>query len=132
MLRAAWTEIADENFASLVAAGFDDLRRVHLPLIREILVDNLRPSELAARHGLSKQAANDIVREFEANGYIRLEPDPGDGRAKRMVATQRGRHALETALESSRAVGRRWAAHVGEEQYAVFEEALRAIVTARG
>jgi DNA-binding MarR family transcriptional regulator len=132
MLRAAWTELADENFASLVAAGFDDLRRVHQPLMREILADNLRPSELAARHGLSKQAANDIVREFEANGYIRLEPDPDDGRAKRIVATQRGRQALETALNSSRAVGRRWAEHVGKERYAIFEEILSEIADASG
>lgn len=82
------------------------------------------PSELAARHGLSKQAANDIVREFEANSYIRLEPDPDDGRAKRIVATERGRQAAETAMKSSRAVGSRWAEHVGEERYAIFEEIL--------
>ena len=132
MLRAAWTELADENFASLVAAGFDDLRRVHQPLMREILADNLRPSELAARHGLSKQAANDIVREFEANGYIRLEPDPDDGRAKRIVATERGLQALETAMESSRAVGRRWAEHVGDERYAIFEEILGEIAAPSG
>lgn len=132
MLRAAWTELADENFTSLVAAGFDDLRRVHQPLLREILADNLRPSELAARHGLSKQAANDIVREFEANGYIRLEPDPDDGRAKRIVATERGRQAFQTALASSRAVGRRWAKHVGAERYGVFEEVLGEIAGAGG
>ncbi len=127
MLRAAWTEVVDENFANLVAAGFDDLRRVHQPFMREILADNLRPSELAARHGLSKQAINDIVREFEANGYITLEPDPDDGRARRIVPTQRGLEALETAMNSSQAVGRRWAEHVGEERYAIFEEILSEI-----
>jgi DNA-binding MarR family transcriptional regulator len=128
MLRSAWTELIDEVLETLVAAGFDDLRPVHRSILRDMLVSNLRPSELAARLGLSKQAANDLVREFEAKGYIKLEPDPDDGRAKRIVATERGRQASETAQASSDAVGRRWAERVGMERYAVFEEVLRDIV----
>jgi DNA-binding MarR family transcriptional regulator len=130
MLRSAWTELIDEVFEELVAAGFDDLRPVHRSILRDLLTSNLRPSELGARLGLSKQAANDLVREFEVKGYITLEPDPDDGRAKRIVATQRGWQASETAQASSNAVGHRWAELVGEERYAVFEEVLRAIVGA--
>lgn len=130
MLRSAWTELIDQVLEKLVAAGFEDLRPVHRPILRDLLVSNQRPSELAARLGLSKQAANDLVREFEAKGYIRLERDPDDGRAKRIVATDRGWRASETAQEASNAVGRRWAELVGEERYAVFEEVLREIVAA--
>jgi DNA-binding MarR family transcriptional regulator len=133
MLRSAWTELIDEVFEKLHAAGFTDLRPVHRSILRELLVSNLRPSELAARLGLSKQAANDLVREFEAKGYVRLAPDPEDGRAKRIVATERGRRAGQTAQASSDAVGRRWAELVGAERYAVFEDVLREIVAdARG
>lgn len=132
MLRSAWTELIDEVFEKLVAAGFDDLRPVHRPILRDVLTANLRPSELGARLRLSKQAVNDLVRELEAKGYITLEPDPDDGRAKRIVATERGRLADDTAQECSDAVGRRWAELVGEERYAGFEEVLRAIVAAGG
>ena len=130
MLRKAWTALTNENHAKLVAAGFDDLRPSHQPVMREMLVSNLRPSELGAHLGLSKQAANDLVREFEAKGYITLGPDPDDGRAKRIVATERGRQAVEIAMQSSKTVGHRWATQVGEERYAVFEEVLREITTA--
>jgi DNA-binding MarR family transcriptional regulator len=130
MLRSAWTELIEEVFEKLDAAGFTDLRPVHRSILRELLVSNLRPSELAARLGLSKQAANDLVREFEAKGYVTLAPDPDDGRAKRIVATERGRRAGETAQASSDAVGRRWAELVGAERYAVFEDVLREIVAA--
>jgi DNA-binding MarR family transcriptional regulator len=122
----------DEVFDRLVAAGYDDLRPVHRSILRDILVSNLRPSELGARLGISKQAANDLVREFESKGYIRLEPDPADGRAKRIVATERGWHAHETAHDASRAVGRRWAEQVGAERYAIFEEVLREIAAPGG
>jgi DNA-binding MarR family transcriptional regulator len=131
MLRRAWTELIDEGFDTLIAAGFDDLRRVHRAILRELLVSNLRPSELGAHLGISKQAANDLVREFEAKGYITLEPDPDDRRAKRIVATERGWQASELAQKVSRSVGRRWAAQVGEERYAVFEAVLREIVAAQ-
>ncbi len=127
MLRKAWTALTNENHAKLVSAGFDDLRPSHQPVMREMLVSNLRPSELGAHLGLSKQAANDLVREFEAKGYITLGPDPDDGRAKRIVATDRGRQTFEIAMQNSEAVGRRWAKQVGEERYAVFEEVLREV-----
>lgn len=130
MLRKAWTALTNENQAKLVAAGFDDLRLSHQPVIREMLVSNLRPSELGAHLGLSKQAANDLVREFEAKGYITLAPDPDDGRAKRIVATERGRQAVVIAMRNSRAVGRRWAKQVGEERFTVFEDVLREITAA--
>ena len=130
MLRSAWTELIDEVFEQLLASGFDDLRPVHRPILRDVLTSDLRPSELGARLRLSKQAANDLVREFETKGYITLEPDPDDGRAKRIVATQRGRQASETAQAASASVGRRWAELVGAERYAVFEDVLSEIVAA--
>lgn len=130
MLRLAWTELIDAVFEQLAAAGFEDLRFVHRPILRDVLTSNLRPSELATRLGISKQAANDLVREFEAKGYITLQPDPDDGRAKRIVATDRGWRASETAQEASNAVGRRWTELVGAERYTMFEEVLHAIVAA--
>ncbi len=131
LLRRTWTEIVSEVLAALHAAGFDDIRDVHRPVLREMLFSNLRPSELGHRLGLSKQAANDLVREFEANGYITLEPDPHDGRAKRIVPTERGRRAREVAHNASLEVTERWSMLVGDERYAVFEEVLRDIVTAQ-
>ncbi|MBA3428290.1 MAG: winged helix-turn-helix transcriptional regulator [Actinobacteria bacterium] len=130
-LRRAWTELIDEVLEKLVAAGYHDLRRVHQPILRDVLVTRQRPTEIGAKLGLSKQAINDVLREFEANGYITLEPDPDDGRAKRVVATERGWQLSNRAMALSDAVGRRWAKHVGEERYAVFEEVLQEIVTAQ-
>lgn len=127
LLRMGWEELIDELFTKLAAAGFDDLRPVHRSIIRDILVEGLRPTELATRLGLSKQAVNDILRELETKGYISLEPDPADGRAKRIVVTDRGRRLTETAARLSRAVGSRWAARVGERRYEVFESVLRDI-----
>lgn len=127
LLRWAWDAWVDELMAGAAAAGFDDLRPVHRPILRDLLFDGQRPGQLAARLGLSKQAVNDLLREFEAKGYITLEPDPEDGRAKRVALTDRGRAFGNTNEQLSRAIGRRWAAEVGDERYAIFEDVLKEI-----
>jgi DNA-binding MarR family transcriptional regulator len=124
----AWEALHAELVDGLVAAGFDDLRPVHRPLLRHLLAEGLRPGELASRLGLSKQAVNDLLREFETNGYLVLEPDPADGRAKRIRLTDRGWNLAKTASNLSRAVGRRWADQIGPARYSEFEAVLREIV----
>jgi DNA-binding MarR family transcriptional regulator len=129
LLRMAWTEVIEEVFVGLTAAGYEDLRPVHQPILRDLLTAGQRPTELATRLGLSKQAVNDMLRELEDKGYITLEPDPDDGRAKRTVVTERGRRLGNVATQLGREVGRRWEARVGRERYMIFEEVLHEIVT---
>lgn len=124
MLRRAWEQFIGEVWPALHAAGFDDLRVAHRPILRNILRE-ARPTEVAASLGLSKQAVNDILREFEAKGYITLVPDPDDGRAKRIKITERGRALASTIVEARQPIIRRWAEQVGEDRYAVFEAVLR-------
>lgn len=128
LLRIAWEAVQAELVDGLVAAGFRDLRPVHRPLLRYVLTEGLRPGVLAARLQLSKQAVNDLLREFEGNGYLVLEPDPADKRAKRIRLTGRGWDLAMTASDLSGAVARRWADHVGAERYAEFESVLHEIV----
>lgn len=117
-----------ESAQRLAESGYDGLRRVHYPIIRDLLLGGQRPTDVAAALGLSKQAVNDLLREFELHGYIALEPDPRDGRAKLITVTERGKSLLYAASTASAEVGRRWASKVGRDRYAVFEEVLREIV----
>ncbi len=128
LLRQAHDELIDELHAGLVAAGFDDLPPHHLGLLRRLMLDEQRPSAVAARLGLSKQAVNDLLRTYEAKGYLTLVPDPEDRRAKRVQPTDRGWELLTTAARLSAGVGRRWSRQVGAERYAVFEAVLREVV----
>lgn len=132
LLRIVWEDAIPEVHDGLTAAGFDDIRPSHRNLLRHVLTGELRPSELAARLGMSKQAANDVLREFEAGGYITLVPDPEDGRAKRIQATERGMALTKTASEISGQIVRRWADRVGDRRFARFEEILRELADGDG
>ena len=129
LLREAWGELHAEVIDGLSQAGFDDLRPAHRPLLNYALTEELRPSELAARLGLSKQVVNDLLRELEDRGYVQLVPDPGDGRAKRLQLTPRGRRLGRIGSKLSQGVGERWAQQVGSDRYATFEAVLQEIVT---
>lgn len=128
LLRQAWQHLQAHLTEGLTAAGFDDLRPVHRPFQQYPGIDGLRPSEIAARHGLSKQAANDLMRDLEELGYVRLEPDPTDGRARLVRYTDRGWSYYRTASRLSRQVGRRWAAALGEERFRDFERFLQDVL----
>ena len=128
LLRFAWEGLQREIWEGYRAAGFDDLRPIHQNVLRYPFIDGLRPTELAARLDRSKQFANDLIRELEELGYIRLEADPADKRARVIRLTERGWKLYECGSELSRSVGRRWAAQIGERKYAGFESALREIV----
>ena len=128
LLRLAWEDMQAEMQRGLHDAGFEDLRPAHRSLLRYPPIDGLRPTKLADRDGLSKQANNDLLRELERLGYLTLEADPDDRRARIIRFTERAWALYDTAVELSRSIGRRWAAAVGEDRYAEFDAVLREIV----
>lgn len=127
LLRMAWETLQADLYAGLLSAGFDDLRDIHRPLLRYPPIDGMRPSQLAAHLRLSKQATNDLLRDLEDFGYVTLEHDPTDGRARIIRYTDRGWLFFRTGSNLSRAVGERWAAAVGRERVEQLQEILREI-----
>ena len=128
LLRMAWEALQAELYNELRAAGFDDLREVHRPMLRYPPIDGMRPTDLAAHVKLSKQATTDLIRDLERMGYIRLERDPADGRARIIRYTERGWRMYRVGSGFSRDIGQRWAAKIGQRQYDQFHATLRAIV----
>jgi DNA-binding MarR family transcriptional regulator len=96
------------------------------------LPDGMRPTDLAIRLGLSKQATNDLLRDLERTGYIRLERDPSDGRARIIRFTDRGWRLLDAGFRFSKEVGERWAKAIGQQEYDQFAATLRVIVDLNG
>ena len=71
-----------EMLAGLHAAGFEDLTAQHLLILPHIHEDGTPTSVIVERTGLAKQAVSRSMSELERLGYVRLETDPGDRRAK--------------------------------------------------
>ena len=83
---------------------------------------------LANRLHLSKQATNDLLRDLEQMGYLRLEPDPADGRARIIRYTERGWRFFRTGRQISKEVGQRWATAIGTDRYQALVATLYEII----
>jgi DNA-binding MarR family transcriptional regulator len=76
--------------ARLSARGFDGMTPAFAGLIPLLDADGARPSALAQRSGVTKQAMSQLIHELEARGYVEQVPDPADTRAKLVRLSKRG------------------------------------------
>ena len=118
LLRMPWEVVRDRMLAELRARGFDDLAPAHLPLLQWPGPDGVRPSELAERLRVSKQALNHLRGDLERFGYLERRADPHDGRSRRIAATDRGRDAMKVMRAAVRSVERDWERRLGKDEFA--------------
>ena len=91
-----WNGLLLERFA---VAGFGEVRASYgsllVPLFEQ---DGLRVGELRERARLSKQNTTKLLALCERDGLVARETDPDDGRAFRVVLTERG-HAFGVVVD---------------------------------
>jgi len=104
--------------------GFDDLEAAHLLVLQYPGPQGLRPSELAARVGMSKQAVNYQLGHLERLGYLVRHQDPDDQRSKRIALTERGYAAIPVIREAVADVESAWARELGPDRFAQIRELL--------
>lgn len=76
-------------------AAREQVGAAHIHITRHLGLNGSRLTELAQSAGMSKQAMGDLVAQCEAWDLVRREPDPLDGRARRIVFTDTGLLWLE-------------------------------------
>jgi DNA-binding MarR family transcriptional regulator len=130
-MRLGLDEIRRRIYAAVVAAGYDDLRPAHVTLFRWPGPDGRRPTEIAADVQLSKQRVNDLLRDLEHGGYLRLERDPADNRARTVQLTAQGRGLHELAVATHAEVEREWERAVGTSRYGALRATLEGLLPPR-
>lgn len=101
LLRAPYRKMADRLYADLAAHGYPEIRPAHSAVFRHIAPEGSRLTELAESAELTKQSMAYLVTYLEEQGYVRLFPDPSDGRAKQVRLTKRGEAFVAALLEAS-------------------------------
>jgi DNA-binding MarR family transcriptional regulator len=113
------------------AAGYTDVRPGHGCVFGTIDPDGSRLTDLAGRANMTKQSVGEAVSDLERLGYIERLPDPGDGRAKIIHLTDRGREAQAFGRRTIAELEEEWAQRYGEERVAALREALEAVTAER-
>jgi len=116
--------VNERALATLPGDGEPRPRPAHMALFPHIALDGTRPSELAKKLGVSKQAVGQLVGELEAMGMVERRPDPDDGRAKRVCFTEQGLQSILDGLAHLRRVEAELAKAIGKETMASLRDAL--------
>jgi DNA-binding MarR family transcriptional regulator len=126
-MRMAQRWVMDQVYEQVQASGYDDLGRSHIDMFRADVPDGLRPTEVADRLGITKQSVNQAIRDLEAGGYLTLEPDPSDGRARVIRLTIKGRRVRDVAYNVALSFEQAIARHLGARRFAEFKRALEEV-----
>jgi len=123
-LRAASEAVHEALYARLVQAGHDGLRPAHFALLRYPGPHGTRPTELAARVGLRKQALNPLLRDLEEMGYLERVVDADDGRGRILWLTPRGKSLVRLMRETLEEIEQRITDRLGVAGFESFRRAL--------
>ena len=117
LLRIPWEAVQRRMLERLHERGFDDLDAPHLSVFQYPGPQGARPTELATRLRISKQALNYLLGELERLDYLERQPDPDDLRSKRVALTRRGTSAVSVIREAVGEVETAWAQQLGPKRF---------------
>jgi DNA-binding MarR family transcriptional regulator len=117
LLRMPVDAVHQRMLERLHERGFDDLAAAHLTVLQYPGPQGMRPSDLAARLRMSKQALNYLLGELERLGYVERHPDPEDRRSRRITLTPRCEAAALAIREAVTEMEREWARRLGKDRF---------------
>jgi DNA-binding MarR family transcriptional regulator len=117
LLRIPWEAVQRHMLERLHERGFADLDAAHLNIFQYPGPQGARPTELATRLGISKQALNYLLGELERLDYLERRPDPDDLRSKRVVLTRRGTSAVRVIRKAVGELESAWAQQLGPKRF---------------
>ncbi|MCG8672208.1 MAG: MarR family transcriptional regulator [Pseudomonadales bacterium] len=83
-----WADEGLQNY--LQSKGWPEITRAQSLVFVNIGEGIKRPSEIASKVGVTRQAIHQTINELVDAGFVRLEPDPKDRRAKVVQYTELG------------------------------------------
>jgi DNA-binding MarR family transcriptional regulator len=119
--------VAKSLMEAETAAEKPKLRGSHLRLLSLTPADGIRPTALAARVGMTKQSLGEFVAALEQAGYLQVEIDPQDRRARIVSPTTKGRKLQSRLNEIITELEQRWENQVGPRNWATFRRVLTQI-----
>ena len=117
LLRVPWETVQRRMLERLHEHGFDDLDAAHLTVFQYPGPQGAKPSELASRLRISKQALNYLLGELERLHYLERRPDPDDLRSKRVALTKRGAKLITLMREAVADLEADWARQLGSKRF---------------
>jgi DNA-binding MarR family transcriptional regulator len=102
---------------SLHERGFQDFSPSFPQILSNLDVEGTRIGVLAARAGVTRQAAGQLIVEIERCGYVQRRQAPDDARAVVVSFTPKGKRLLATVFSLVDEIDGEFAALLGEREF---------------
>jgi DNA-binding MarR family transcriptional regulator len=132
VINAAGRSLIAAMMAGVARRGFEGMTPAFASLMPLLDATGARPTELARRAGITKQAISQLVRELERRGYVEQVADPTDTRAKIVRLTERGVALRAACFDVRQELDALGARALGPERLARLREDLRLVSDALG
>jgi DNA-binding MarR family transcriptional regulator len=113
-------------------AGYQEIRRVHLSVLRQVDFSGTRVTVLADRVGVTKQAISQFLSECEELGFLERRADPTDGRAKLVYFTAKGHEFMSNVKRVVQSTEREIVATLGANEVERLREGLKKLAERLG
>jgi DNA-binding MarR family transcriptional regulator len=130
MMRVLWQEVRDRINTAFAEEGHN-LRAEHLAVLQYPGPDGQRPSALAARSGMSRQAINHLISHLERAGYLERYTDPADPGSRLIRLTERGRRLYQRIEAVAATIEAEWADQIGAQRLGELRATLSELLTRR-
>lgn len=124
VMRAIDREVTRQAALAVERSGIRGLTAAHGRLMAELEPSGSRPSQLAARLGVTKAAVGQLVDKLEKKGLVVRAPDPEDGRAVIVRPTEKAKLGYQTARKAIIAIEADWKLRLGGANVRAFERTL--------
>ena len=124
LLRDAYAAVDEEVMAALRAGGFREIQPGHRIVLHSLGEQGARPSDLATRAAVTRQAITKVVDDLERLGLVRREPDSTDGRGVIVRYTERGLAGLQLARRRMAELEQEFAKTVGQRRWSTVRGVL--------
>jgi len=111
-------------FRALAKGGLGDINPAHFGLFQYPPIAGMRPTDVAKRLGMSKQAVNHLLGQLEKLGYLQRRREPGH-RHTAVYLTERGWLVLQSNVATMRQLEADWRHQLGKQRFAYLKAALQ-------
>jgi DNA-binding MarR family transcriptional regulator len=101
LLQKPYGYLQKSFYGELQKRGYPEIRPAHSAVFRNLLPGGSRIADLATEAGMTKQSMGYLVNNLCESGFLKLEPDPADARAKLVKLTRDGEAVVGTLHELS-------------------------------
>jgi DNA-binding MarR family transcriptional regulator len=127
LLRLAYQIARQHQLRRLQKHGFGDLNQALLNLMVYPHPDGVRPTDLAERVNMTRQATNYLIGQLEALGYLERRVRK-DGNRRLVYLTRRGWESIDCHRTAMLELEKQWAKAIGQKRFDDFKKTVAELV----